>query len=274
MSFIGFENTVKKTQNRNLSVISFIYYNIKIYLRARDNFFHLTKIMLSKINPTISLMLFFALVMPAAVFSIDKTEVGKRNDGKFDLITIKKDFKSPEAKNRRDALSRLSKIRNPEKLDLLKNAMKDKDPYVRGGAVIALSGVKAPEAFDILLASLKSKDKHTRWGAIEGLANLKDSRAVKALSDLMKHEDKITRWKVAEALGGFKGGTVLNTLHFAAMNEKEYVYVRKAAIRSLVKIGDKRSVSKLNSLKDSKNHSIAKMAKKAVLILKKKKRGI
>jgi HEAT repeat protein len=238
-----------------------IYYNISIYIRAQDKRLCLDKAMSLKNNSTILLIILFSLSMPVAVFSADVP------DGKTDLITIKKDLKSPEKKERRAALKRLSKIKTSEKIQLLENSMKDADPIMREKAAILVGKEKNSKAIKILIKNLESKDQGLRLGSIEGLGEFSNNKtAISALIDLLPSADRNTRWKAVEVLGKMKNDLAIEPLSTIAQNDKDE-HVKKAAVMSLYKIGSKKSILALNGLKSGKDKKVSKWSANVLLIL-------
>ena len=186
------------------------------------------------------LIIAIALAAPAAVFAAD---AAAQDRGASESGLADKDFR-----NRRKALENLGEVKEPWKMDLLKNSLSDEDPVIREKAARLIGKSKDKAAYKLLVDSLKSSDKDTRLGAIDGLRDLGDKRAAAPLAALFSHPDRNTRWKAAEALGSLRSDGGVAALQKAAAQDKDEL-VRKAAVESLGKIGSQRARTALNALR-------------------------
>ena len=133
-------------------------------------------------------------------------------------------LKHHDARQRRMAIYRLSRLRDKRAVEPLIAALKDKDAAVRRSAASALrtlgwqpttdvqkadyllasgqwrEAVKLGEAaVEPLIAALKYKDGSARLRATEALGNLGDKRAVEPLIALLKGQDRSMRSVAARA---------------------------------------------------------------------------
>ena len=105
------------------------------------------------------------------------------------------------------ACEALGKIGDEEALPAIKNALVDKDTYLRSYAVKALSGFDSPEIEKTLIQALRDSFWRVRVAAAESLGEMKSSAAVDILIyKAGKDPEKNVKLAAVEALGEIGGG--------------------------------------------------------------------
>jgi hypothetical protein len=92
-----------------------------------------------------------------------------------------------------------------DRIQVLVEALKDKDSVVRGIAAEALGKLKDPRAVEPLIGALKDEDWYVRKSAAEALGELRDPRAVEPLIKALKDKDRNVRASAANALQKITG---------------------------------------------------------------------
>lgn len=212
------------------------------------------KILLEKKSLALYMVLSIAALWPAAVSGAgEKAALVKAAP---DMAAVKKDLKDADNKKRRDALESLSGAGNAEKLPLLRESLGDEDPMIRENAARLIGKSKDSSAFKTLSDALAGADKYSRLGIMDGLGDLGDKKAVKPLAGLLTDADRNTRWKAAEVLGRLGSDDAVDALLKAAREDKDD-FVKQASVASLGKIGSKKAVAALNTLKAGGDEKLA-----------------
>ncbi len=149
----------------------------------------------------------------------------------------------PNREVRWQAAAELEALGDPQAVPILIEALKDRDPLVRGGAAEALKGIPDPRAVWPLIRALRDQDTTVRRAATEGLGRIGDQAAVPALTKVLFHHDVVTRRKAVEALAQLKdpssGPALVRTF-----NDWD-PEVRHKATDALINFGDERVVPPL-----------------------------
>ncbi len=127
--------------------------------------------------------------------NIEELKVNKDVEG---LINALKD-KDPMIRG--DATEVLGKIGDSRAVEPLIEALKD---IVREIAIESLRKIGEP-AVESLIKALKDKDTLIRSGAAKALGKIGDKRAVESLTEALKYGDIFVRSAAAEALEKIKG---------------------------------------------------------------------
>jgi len=136
-----------------------------------------------------------------------------------------------------------------DRIQVLVEALKDKDSFVRRSAAYALGELKDPRAVEPLIEALKDENRRVRAETAEALGKLKDPRAVEPLIEALKDKDSVVRGIAAEALGKLKDPRAVEPL-IGALKDEDW-YVRKSAAEALGELRDPRAVEPLiKALKD------------------------
>jgi len=142
---------------------------------------------------------------------------------------------SSENKTIQNLSLRFLNAEGKDRIEVLLEALKDKQWVVRRSAAEALGKLKDPRAVEPLIKALKDKDSGVRRSAAEALGKLKDPRAVEPLIGALKDEYPLVRWSVAEALGELRDPRAVEPL-IKALKDK---YWRESAAKALEKINPK-----------------------------------
>jgi|GEM_PF-1970110 len=156
---------------------------------------------------------------------------------------------SSENKTIQNLSLRFLNAEGKDRIEVLLEALKDKQWVVRWSATEALGKLKDPRAVEPLIKALKGKDLDVRRRAARELGELKDPRAVEPLIGALKDEDPLVRWSATEALGKLKDPRAVEPL-IKALKDKD-LDVRRSAAKALGKLKDPRAVEPLiGALKD------------------------
>jgi HEAT repeat protein len=172
----------------------------------------------------------------------------------------------PEA--RLDAIRQLSQSKDPAAVDILIEALKDRDGQVPVLACAALAHLGNPKAVPALAALLRDKDEYVRGPASEALADI-GQPAVGAVVALLSYTDPKVRELATQTLGKI-GIAALGPLTTTLRSTD--VRLRTAAATALGQIDHPRSIDMLlGALKDKDlgvidqaGRSLVKIGKSAV----------
>jgi HEAT repeat protein len=196
----------------------------------------------------------------------------------------------PEA--RLQAIEQLANSGDPAGIDVLIEALQDRDGQVPVRAAEALGRLRVVRAVPALMTALKDKEEYIRWAAADALAQLGEPAveplvallrdpnpvmrdvairtlgkigpaAVPGLSSALKNPLKAMRETAADALGGIHHERAVPPL-LEALADKELT-VREKAARALVSVGTKAVPSLFAAL----NHGNPEVKKRAAWALEK-----
>jgi HEAT repeat protein len=194
----------------------------------------------------------------------------------------------PEA--RLQAIEQLANSGDPAGIDVLIEALQDRDGQVPVRAAEALGRLRVFRAVPALMTALKDKEEYIRWAAADALAQIGEKAveplvgllrdpnpttrdvairtlgkigpaAVPGLSSALKNPMKAMRETAADALGGIHHERAVPPL-LEALADKELT-VRERAARALVGVGTPAVASLFKAL----NHDNAEVKKRAAWAL-------
>jgi len=138
---------------------------------------------------------------------------------------------------------------HPKAVEFLLGSLKDGNSAVREEAASALGKVGHETAVDPLIEALKDESFFVRQSAAVSLGKIGQSRAVDPLTEVLKDEDKDVRQATVAALGDIGDARSVEPLIETLKDES--ARVRYMAVEALDKIGDARAVAPLiEALKD------------------------
>lgn len=143
------------------------------------------------------------------------------------------------------AAEALGRMRNPRSVPALAQAIKDSENYVRSAAAEALAQIGEP-AIASLVGILNEPDPAIRDMAVHALGKIGPS-AVAPLTDLLRNPQRAIREVAVEALGNISDEEAVAPL-IAALTDRERI-VREKAARALVSIGKPAVTALFNALK-------------------------
>ena len=182
--------------------------------------------------------------------------------GKIYLEIIKEALKDKDTKVRMNAASALGEIGDKSAIPLLKEALKDKSESVKIYAAMALYRIGDKSAIPLLKESLKDKDMKARMYAAMALGKIGDKSAIPLLKEALKDKDTVVRMYAARALGEIGDKSAIPLLK-EALKDKN-VSVRVWASSALGKIGDKSAIPLLKEALKNKDTGIRMYAASAL----------
>jgi len=182
--------------------------------------------------------------------------------GKIYLEIIKEALKDKDTKVRMNAASALGEIGDKSAIPLLKEALKDKDTVVRMSAASALEMIGDKSAIPLLKEALKDKSESVKIYAAMALYRIGDKSAIPLLKESLKDKDMKARMYAAMALGKIGDKSAIPLLK-EALKDKDTV-VRMYAARALGEIGDKSAIPLLKEALKDKNVSVRVWASSAL----------
>jgi HEAT repeat protein len=153
-------------------------------------------------------------------------------------------MKDPSNDVRRNVCEALARIGDSRALNVMLEAVKDRDWLLRSRAAEALGKFKpvTDETFNALTALMKDEDKLVRTSACESLRDIGDARALGTMLEATKDQEWDVRVRAAEALGKFKPVTGDAVTALTALLKDEDECVRFGACESLGSTGDARAL--------------------------------
>jgi len=142
----------------------------------------------------------------------------------------------------------LSKIDAPCIVEQLAAVIRDSDSRLRSIIADTLGELGDPHAFEPLVALLRDTDENVRASAAAALGNIKDVRAVEPLVVTLRDIDPTVREKAAEALGKIGAPAVKSLITLLSDANTE---LRRGAVRALVEIGAHAIEPLIIALRDS-----------------------
>lgn len=267
MSFVDFRNSAKATQNRNLSVITFIYYNVKIYIYAREKNSYFNKTMLSKINLPIILLLSLTLLMG---FEINARSIEPQ---KIDVSLEIKNLKGKNSTKKLEAIRKLGKSKNKKAANaLIKQFKTEKNQYAKARIAESFKYLKGKNIVDEMVEALKSDPSaDVRYSAARTLAYASDPAVVPALIEAFLNEKEGIGVRL-QAAGSLENHGVLDEIYkcFEKSLENPAPEIRMQAVVSMSRLfgRDKRAKAALGKMIKDKNEKVKKIAERRLEILK------
>jgi HEAT repeat protein len=139
------------------------------------------------------------------------------------------------AKTMREQAKALRGLDDPIVVNLLAQALRDPDEFVRWAAVEALAWIKDDTTVPLLLEALHDKHWTVRLAVIRALIEIGDSNVTPALLETLNDQHTPLREAAAEALGRIGGPAALPGL-LRALGDSDG-FVRRAAAEALGDIG-------------------------------------
>ncbi len=141
------------------------------------------------------------------------------------------------------AVDVIVKIRHPDTVKYLVNALKDESEYTRRSAVEVLNEICDPESVKDLLAAIKDDDWWVRARAGDALAEIGGPKVINSVLELIKDKDEDIRRTAIEILNATKDEAAVDTL-IKATDDADW-WVRERAVDALAQIGSKKAIPKL-----------------------------
>lgn len=182
-----------------------------------------------------------------------------RFKGDFDAIIAA--LGSENEESREEAVLALSGLGDERVIFPLIMALRDKSPYVRRSAAEALGHITSHKTVKPLIESLTDDDRHVRETAAEALGHLGDA----AMPDLIKHLlDKDWRVRVGVVIAFRVSSHTPETDQIIKVLHDESVYVRREAVKTLGRIGDRRILPYLIEMTNDSDPGVRLRAVRAV----------
>ncbi len=125
-------------------------------------------------------------------------------------------------------------------LEILRNALKDEDPFIREDAVDALGVLKDEGNIELLKGVLLTdEDEYVRKSATDALGMIRSEKAIDSLKEALKDKSIDVRVRAVEELGLIKSEDAIDALVVASQDEDGEV--REIAIDALGWIGGDRA---------------------------------
>ena len=174
--------------------------------------------------------------------------LGKIGDPKTRDVLIEA-LKSKEFFIRAYAAEALGRLQNKESIPLLKPLIRDKNYLVSVLAAVALTDLGDKDAEEVLFAFLKHENPAVRAIAVEKAGRFGDNFLAAFIEMLPKEKEESVRVKLIEQLGANKYKPALPLIRKALKDES--AQVRIAACTAIAKLEDKESIPRLiERLKD------------------------
>lgn len=182
---------------------------------------------------------------------------------------------------RRNMLTMLGMVKNPQSIKSIINLLGDSTPQVRMEALQALFEVSPYEALSFSSIAAKDEDMEVRLNAIRILGKLGTPKTIELLSKLLttsfkeqNNPNDKTRIEICKALGMTGSADAVSALTSVVEEKRPYIrdkdMLKINAVRALGKIGHPKSTQALERLRSNKDKSIAVAAKMALEFLKSK----
>ena len=157
------------------------------------------------------------------------------------------------AKTMREQAKALRGVDDPIVINLLADALRDPDEFVRWAAVEALAWIKDDTTLPLLLEALHDKQWTVRLAVVRALIEIGDSNVTPALLEALHDRHTPLREAAAEALGRLANVAAVPGLQQALSDSDGFV--RRAAAEALGDIGSADAVQDLiKALQDSDAH--------------------
>jgi HEAT repeat protein len=164
-----------------------------------------------------------------------------RKKEEFDIFIMEYENKIVAVKGERTDFygklhSMLQKIKSPDGIEDLKNALKDSDLETRRTAIEALGKTKNQEVINDLRDGLRDGDNIVRRKTAEALGKIGTVNALSDLNGALQDQDKFVRREAVEALGKIGSKEALSILSETLKKDNDYV-VRRKTVDVLRQIG-------------------------------------
>jgi serine/threonine-protein kinase len=152
-------------------------------------------------------------------------------------------LRDPDLDVQNKAVDVIVKIRHPDTVKYLVDALKDESEYTRRSAVEVLNEICDPESVKDLLAAIKDDDWWVRARAGDALAEIGGPKVIHSVLELIKDKDEDIRRTAIEILNATKDESAVDTL-IKATDDPDW-WVRERAVDALAQIGSKKAIPKL-----------------------------
>ena len=132
--------------------------------------------------------------------------------GKEGLGKVLELANSPNAKQRRMAMSALANSQDPRAVTAMRHAIHDPDPVVRAEALRGIPAGNDPQVMDALLPLLADTDEHVRARAVVAISRQQDPRRLPTLLGLLNAPMQQVRMTAAMMLGEMKDAQSIDPL--------------------------------------------------------------
>lgn len=171
--------------------------------------------------------------------------LGDRGDA-VNIEKVARLLRDPDLEVQGKAVDVIVKIRHPETVKYLVEALKDESEYTRRSAVEVLNEICDPDSVKDLLAAIKDDDWWVRARAGDALAEIGGPKVINSVLELIKDKDEDIRRTAIEILNATKDESAVDTL-IKATDDADW-WVRERAIDALAQIGSKKAIPKLLSM--------------------------
>ncbi len=184
--------------------------------------------------------------------------LGKLGNPKAHDILVEA-LKSKEFFIRAHAVQALGIMRDKESIPLLREMLNDKNYLVRISVIGALINLDQKDMEELLLVSLKDKDPKVRVSTIEQAERL-GNKFLSAITEMLsKEKEYFVRVKAIEKLGKRRFSPALPYIRKAL--DDENAQVRRAACHAIGEMGDRESIPQILQRLSDENISVRAVAK-------------
>ncbi len=152
-------------------------------------------------------------------------------------------LRDPDLDVQNKAVDVIVKVKHPDTVKYLVEALKDESEYTRRSAVEVLNEICDPSSVKDLLAAIKDDDWWVRARAGDALAEIGGPKVINSVLELIKDKDEDIRRTAIEILNATKDESAVDTL-IKATDDPDW-WVRERAVDALAQIGSKKAIPKL-----------------------------
>ena len=152
-------------------------------------------------------------------------------------------LRDPDLDVQNKAVDVIVKVKHPDTVKYLVEALKDESEYTRRSAVEVLNEICDPGSVKDLLAAIKDDDWWVRARAGDALAEIGGPKVINSVLELIKDKDEDIRRTAIEILNATKDESAVDTL-IKATDDPDW-WVRERAVDALAQIGSKKAIPKL-----------------------------
>ena len=172
-------------------------------------------------------------------------------------------------RRRVDAANALGKLGDTTAVIPLINTLQDENRNLRAVIVKVLGTLRDVQAIDALLQALQDEDRGVRRAAATSLGKFEDVRVVPALIQALHDNDWEVQKHAATSLAEIGEPALVSLIE---MLQDESKYIRRAAVRVLGTIADKKAVEPLEHALNDEDREVQILAKKSLNRIKEKNR--
>lgn len=153
----------------------------------------------------------------------------------------------PDPQIKEVAISGIAQLGDRDACDHLIASLNHEQHQIRTRVVQSLGLLESERMVGPLLHCLHDEDDEVRLAAVDVLSHKEEDRAVQGLITALRDPSRRVAYKAAEALGQIGDVHAVEPM-MAVLQETAYVPLKIALVRALIKIGDPRSESVLESV--------------------------